>query len=293
MRFATAVAFSPADHYAALARASEEAGIWGMSVSDHLAQPRQIDSPYPYTTDGKPRFEQFTPWLDPMVSIGAMSSVTERLHFFTNVYVLGLRNVLVTAKSVSTASILSNGRVALGIGLGWMAEEFALAERPFANRGARIDEQIEILRGLWASGGEWYSYSGRFHELPEFEMTPAPDAPIPIFVGGTSDFALKRAARLGDGWISDLQTRDSLAESIARINELREEYGTADRPFSFVCSSADAVRVEDFAVLEELGVDVLLTMPWVFSHGFTEDLQARIDGTFAFAENVMKPLAHR
>lgn len=292
MKFATALAFSPPDHYVPLAKASDDAGMWGLACSDHLVQPKTISSPYPYTTDGRPRFQPFTPWMDPWVTVGAMAAATSRLHFFTNVYVLGLRNVFVTAKTVATASVLSGGRVGLGIGLGWMAEEFELAERPFAQRGRRVDEMVEILRGLWAADGEWFSYDGEFHRIPPVEMSPAPPAPVPIYVGGVSDFALRRAARLGDGWISDLQSKAELAETIKRLNGFREEYGTADRPFECICSCSDVNDMDGYQALAEAGVTCLLTMPWFYSHGMTKDLGARIEGTLAFGEDVVAPLSN-
>jgi probable F420-dependent oxidoreductase len=281
------MAFSDPSHYVPLAVASEEAGLWGLAVSDHVLQPKVINSPYPYTKDNAPRFTPFTPWVDPWVSIGAMSAVTERIRFFTNVYVLGLRNVFITAKQVSTASVFSNGRVSLGIGLGWMEEEFDLTERPFAKRGRRIDEMVDILRGVWGADGEWFSYHGEFHEIPEMEMSPRPPEPIPVYVGGISDFALRRAARIGDGWISDLQPRAELARQIAQINAYREEYHRADIPFEFICSCSDVRGVDGYRQLEADGVTCLLTMPWVYTHGFTEDLSARIEGTQAFGENVI------
>lgn len=290
MKFATALAFSEPDHYVPLAKASEEAGIWGLAVSDHVLQPKEINSPYPYTEDNAPRFTPFTPWMDPWVSVGAMATVTSEIRFFTNVFVLGLRNVFITAKQVSTASVLSGGRVSLGIGLGWMEEEFELTERPFARRGRRIDEMVDILRGVWGANGEWFSYDGEFHQIPDMEMSPTPTEPIPIYVGGISDFALRRAARLGDGWISDLQPRAELARQIGQINAYREEYGRADEPFEFICSCSDVRGVEGYQQLESDGVTCLLTMPWVYTHGFTEDLHARLEGTLAFGENVVSQM---
>lgn len=291
MKFATALAFSDPAQYLPLAKASEEAGVWGLACSDHILQPKVIESPYPYTEDGAPRFEAFTPWMDPWVTIGAMSSVTTNLRFFTNVYVLGLRNVFVTAKQVSTAAVLSHGRVSLGIGLGWMEEEFRLTERPFERRGKRVDEMVEILRGVWSADGEWFAFDGEFHTIPEMEMSPQPPTEVPIYVGGISDFAMKRAARIGDGWISDLQPKAELAASISKIEQYRTEYGTSDKPFEYICSCSDEMGVDGYRRLADVGVTCVLTMPWVFTHGFTEDLQSRIDGTRAFGEDIIAKMA--
>lgn len=290
MKFATAMAFTPPDQYRPLAEASEEAGIWAVSCSDHLVHPQELRSPYPYSADGSPRFKPFTPWLDPWVAIATMAAVTSKLRFFTNIYVLPLRNVLTVAKTVGTAAVMSNDRVALGIGVGWMEEEFEMAGQAFARRGKRNDEMMEILRGLWAADGTYFSYEGEFHSLPAIEMSPAPAQPIPIYVGGISEIAFKRAARIGDGWISDLMSTDQLEESIARINYWRGEFGTLDRPFEFVASSSDASDLAGFRRVEAAGVTCLLTLPWVFTHGFTEDLDRRVAGTLEFGRNIIEPL---
>lgn len=288
MRFATALAFSSPSQYLPIARACDEAGYWAVSVSDHIVQPQHITSPYPYTADGSPRFEAFTDWLDPWVAIGAMGAVTERIRFFTNIFVLPARNPFVAAKMISTAATLTEGRVGLGIGVGWMREEFELLGQAFERRGRRTDEMVELLRSLWAGG--WVEHHGEFYDVPPVEMSPPPPAPVPIYVGGISDIALRRAARLGDGWVSDLHSTADLASMIATTNAYRAEYGTADRPFEFICSCSDAARPDDMRRLADVGVTVLLTSPWVYRYGFTDDLQRRLDGVRWFAETIIEPL---
>ena len=122
-----------------------------------------------------------------------MAAVTERIRFFTNVFVLPMRNPFPVAKQVATAAALSGGRVSLGVGMGWCEEEFDLLEQPFAGRGKRADEQLEVLRKLWAGG--WVEHHGDHYDFPRLEMSPSLDAPVPILVGGISDAALRRAAR--------------------------------------------------------------------------------------------------
>ena len=150
-----------------------------------------LETAYPYTSDGSRRWEPFTPWLDPWVTVGALATVTERLQFFTSVYVLPMRNPLVIAKAVGTAAVISNNRVQLGIGTGWCEEEFDLLEQPFAKRGKRTDEMIELLHAMWQPG--WVEHHGEFYDIPRLEMTPVPTEPVPIFVGGISDVAMKRS----------------------------------------------------------------------------------------------------
>src|SRR6202034_4099942 len=149
MRFWQAMAFSDPTEYLALAREVEQAGMYGILMSDHVFFPQDLKSPYPYTPDGKPIWEPSTPWPDCWVSISAMAAVTTRLQFGTNVYIAPARDPFTVAKLVGTASVISGGRVSLGLGVGWMREEFDQLGQKFSNRGARCDEMIDVLRALW------------------------------------------------------------------------------------------------------------------------------------------------
>ncbi|MBV9950385.1 MAG: TIGR03619 family F420-dependent LLM class oxidoreductase [Acidimicrobiia bacterium] len=284
MRFSIGLAYAPPEHYLPLAKAADEAGYHAIAVSDHVLNLEELQTPYPYTADGSRRWKAFTPWMDPWVSIGAMAAVTERLHFFTNVYVLPMRNVFHAAKAVGTAAAISGNRIALGIGMGWCEEEFELMEQPFRKRGARGDEQLEVLRKVWT--GEMVDHHGAFYEFPNLEMNPPVTAPVPVYVGGTSDAALKRAAR-NDGWISDMASTEELGDYRKKIDAFRDEYGRSDQPFAMIGSASDAVDVDGYRRVEAVGVTDLLTMPWFFYSGFTDDLQLKIDGTYRFAEDVL------
>jgi len=284
MKFAYAATWMDLSSYVPMARAADEAGWWGCACSDHVANPKTLRSRYPYTASGDRRWEPFTPWPDPVAAIAAMAAVTERLRFFTNVYVLPLRTPFAVAKAWGTLAVLSRNRVALGVGMGWMEEEFDLMGQPFARRGKRGDEMLDVIKALWT--GDWVEHHGEFYDFDALEMNPAPAEPVPIFVGGLSEAALRRAAR-HDGWISDLQSSAELAEACATLRRYREEAGTAGRPFTVVGSSNDAVDVDGYRRLEEAGVDVLLTWPWVFYTGFRSDEQQRIDGIRRFADDVI------
>lgn len=284
MRFTIGMAYGPPEHYVPLAKAADAAGYHAIACSDHVLDLETISTPYPYTDTGERRWPLGTPWLDPWVAISAMAAVTERLRFLTNVFVLPMRNPFVVAKAVATASVISGGRVSLGIGMGWCEEEFDLLEQPFRARGARADEALELIRAAWT--GEMVEHRGRFYDVPRFQMAPPPPAPVPVLVGGLSDAALRRAAR-HDGWISDFSTIDELAGYRRRLDELRDEAGRADEPFTFVGSPKDAIGVEDFARAGEAGVTDVLTMPWAYYHGFTDDLEAKIDGLERFAADIV------
>jgi len=284
MRFGVAVSLSPLAHYLPLAQAADEAGYDFMATSDHVVNHEVLSVDYPYTPDGSRRWEPFTEWADTWVAIGAMAAVTRQLRFVTNVYVLPMRPPFAVAKAVGTAAVLSGGRVALGVGMGWNADEFALMEQPFAKRGRRADEMLEVCRKLWAGG--WVEHHGEFYDFDRVEMTPAPPSPVPVYVGGMSEVALRRAAR-NDGWISDLHSTEELASYCARLRSYREELGLPVDDFTVIGSCDDAYDYDGYRRLEDAGVTHLLTLPWVFYGGFTDDLQQRVDGLRRFADDIL------
>jgi alkanesulfonate monooxygenase SsuD/methylene tetrahydromethanopterin reductase-like flavin-dependent oxidoreductase (luciferase family) len=189
---------------------------------------------------------------------------------------------------VGTAAVLSGGRVALGIGVGWMREEFEICGAAFERRGARTDEMIAVLRKLW--GGGWIEHQGEFYDFPRLDMSPAP-GDVPIYAGGLSEAAFRRAARHCDGWISDLHTTDQLRGIVTKLHELRADGPRAGRPFAVLASVLDAVTLDQYRRLEEFGVTHVQTMPWVFYGGPTEDLAKRVEGIRRFGDEVARPLA--
>ncbi len=288
MKFAASLAFSDPTHYCELARAAEESGWDALVLSDHVVHPEKIETPYPYTADGAPRWQAPAPWPDPWVSVGAMAAVTQRIRFLTGIYVLPLRNPFLVAKAVGTAAVLSGDRVSLGIGVGWMKEEFDLLEQDFRGRGRRADEMIEVLRKLWAGG--MVEHHGHFYDFGRLQMSPAPRGRIPIYVGGTSEAALRRVGRVGDGWVSDLHTAAELKQIVEQLRVYRAEYGRADEPLEVVAACSDAFDVDGFRRLEELGVTQLLTMPWLMYGGSTESLDDKRDGLRRFADDIISRL---
>ncbi len=288
MKFVVATAYSDPMHYCELARAAEDAGFEALAVSDHVVHPEKIASRYPYTADGSPRFRADTPWPDPWVAIGAMAAVTRRLRFLTNVFVLPLRNPFLVAKAVGTAAVLSGGRVALGIGVGWMQDEFVLLEQEFQGRGPRCDEMIEVLRKLWT--GEMVEHHGRSYDFGRLQMTPAPAQRIPLYVGGVSEPALRRAAHLGDGWISELHSLAELRSLTAKLRALRTEYGRGHEPFHVFGAATDAFGLDGYRRLAEAGVSHVLTLPWVFYRGNTESLDEKRDGIRRFGDEIIAEL---
>lgn len=288
LRVVTHLAFQPPAHLAAMAKAADEAGFDAVALSDHVVHPKEIQTPYPYTADGSTRWEPFTDWPDPWVAAGALLAVTERVRVITSVFVLPARNPFLVAKALATASVLSGGRVVLGVGAGWMRDEFELLEQSFERRGARMNEMMDVVRTLWQGG--WVEHHGEFYDFPPLEMSPVPEEPIPIFVGGISKPALRRAATRGDGWISDLHSTAELETYVRTLTELRADSPRAGKPFSVVASCNDAADLAGYQRLAEIGVTHLSTMPWVFYGADPDSLQDKVDGIRRFGDDILAKL---
>ena len=288
MKFVISAAFQPPEHMIQIAQAADEAGYEAISSSDHAVYPETLDTPYPYTDDGVRRYDETSHFPDPWVLAGALSSVTKRIRFTTNVYVLPMRNPFMAAKQVATAAALSNDRVTLTIGVGWSNLEFGLVGQEFKRRGARCDEMIEVMRKVLS--GDWVEHAGEFYQFDRLKLTPPiPTKPIPIWVGGISDFALRRAAR-NDGWLSDLQTSDEIIECIQKVRGYRKDLGKSE-DCDVMASASDAHGVDGYKRLGDGGVNHILTMPWAFYHGLTEDIDQKIDGIKRFADDVIAKMA--
>jgi probable F420-dependent oxidoreductase len=281
VNFVIAGSFIPPAELREIAIAADECGYTALGFSDHVVHPEELDTPYPYTEDGSRRWSAFTPWLDPWVTISHLAAATRRLRFTTNVFVLPMRNPYLAAKAIATAAVLSDERVWLTLGVGWSKIEFELLGQDFHTRGKRCDEMIDVMRKLWT--GEWVEHTGRFYSFPRLEMNPVPRQRIPIWVGGISDPALRRAAR-NDGWLSDLQPTAEIIECIEKIRGYREELGRGDAPLDVMASASDAFDAGGYARLAQAGVTHVLTMPWVPYHGLTPDLDKKIDGIRRFAD---------
>jgi len=284
MKFVIAAAFQPLDHLVPLARAADECGFEALAFSDHVIYPEKLDTPYPYTPDGSRRYDETSQFPDPWVAIGALAAVTTRLRFTTNVFVLPMRNLFAAAKAIATAAALSNDRVTLTVGVGWSKIEFELLGQDFGTRGRRTDEMLAVLPELWS--GRMVEHHGRYYDFPRLCMNPVPRAPIPIWVGGISDAALRRAAR-HDGWLSDLQTSAEIAACIGKLRRFREQAGRGSAPFDVMASASDAFTVDHYRALGDVGVTHVLTMPWVLYSGLTADLAEKCDGIRRFADDVI------
>ncbi len=273
MKFWQSLSFTEPEHLVPLAKISEEVGMHGAFASDHLFFPEKIASRYPYTADGTPPFTPTTPWPDPFVTCAAMLTATTRLQISTAVYILPLRNPFEVAKSVGTLSILSGGRFALGAGLGWMREEFAACGQEFGNRGKRFDEMCEVLRTLWKGG--MVEHHGVHYDFDRLQMSPAPSGPIPIFVGGASDAALRRAARVGDGWIGSGNAPGDMPAILERLRTLRKEHGRDRLLFEIIVALTCPPDLDLLRRLEDGGVTGVVSWPLAYTIGPGKPLEAK------------------
>ena len=264
MRFSYQIGMCEPDHYLALARAAEQAGFDGIAVSDSICYPQQASSKYPYNKDGSREFLESVPFVESLISVAAMAAVTEKIRFATFVYKLAVRQAPVVAKQVQGIQVLSGNRFDFGVGISPWEEDFAVCNVPWEKRGKRFDEQIDILRGL--ESGEFFGYAGEMHDMPANKMNPVPSQPTSLLIGGHAEPALKRAARVGDGWMCAGADLQQLEAYIGRINQLRQEYGTADRPFRVFTTGQDAFTREGIEQLENLGVtDVVIAFRDVYA----------------------------
>ena len=184
-------------------RLAEAAGFDSVVAVDHVVFPDKYSSTYPYSATGRLPGGPSGMLPDPLIWMAAMAAVTTRLRFMTGVVILPLRNPLVLAKQVATLDYMSGGRIELGIGVGWLKEEFEALGVPFEKRGKRSDEYIAAMRALWAKDGA--SFAGEFVDFHEVTCSPKPMARnVPIVIGGHSEAAARRAGRLGDGFFPSI-----------------------------------------------------------------------------------------
>ncbi|MQA62217.1 MAG: TIGR03619 family F420-dependent LLM class oxidoreductase [Actinophytocola sp.] len=287
MRFTYAEAMTDPGYYVPLARAAEAAGYNGMTVADSIAYPRHSDARYPYTPDGSREFLEDKAFIEPFVLIAAMGAVTESLRFIPFVVKLPIRPPALVAKQAGSLAHLIANRLSLGVGLSPWPEDFEIMGVPFAKRGKRMDECIDILRGL--TSGSYFEFHGEFYDIPEIKMAPAATEPIPILVGGHSDAALRRAVVRGDGWMHAGGDADDLDRLLDRLHKIRAEEGKAEAPFEIHVISLDAYTVDGVKRLADKGVTDLIVgfrLPYITGKD-TEPLSTKIGHLERYAENII------
>jgi probable F420-dependent oxidoreductase len=237
--------------------------LWGV---DHMVMPHHTDSlytlgraPAPIADDAvsgllAPNYEMHT-------SLTFVAGVTSRIGLGTAVAVLPIRNAVMNARQVATLDVLSGGRVLYGIGVGWLQEEADAMGMRWDRRGARSEEHIALMRALWCADGDLVEFHGEFHDLPPMDPEPRPvQRPVPILVGGHSDVALRRAARIGDGWIAAMMSPDRLAghwDVVRREADAAGRDGDALMLVSGVSARGERTELEWYRAYADVGVDHL------------------------------------
>ncbi|MEB3980244.1 TIGR03619 family F420-dependent LLM class oxidoreductase [Mycobacterium sp. 663a-19] len=286
MRFSFAESLTDPSFYIPLAKAADAAGYHSMTIADSIAYPFESDSKYPYTPDGSREFLDGKEVVEAFVLAAALGAVTTNLRFNFFVLKMTVRHPVLTAKQASSLAVLTGNRLGLGVGTSPWREDYELLGIPFAKRGKRMDECIEIVRGL--TTGEYFEFHGEFYDIPKAKMSPAPTRPIPILVGGHADAALRRAARL-DGWMHGGGTDpEELDRLIARVLKYREEEGKTG-PFEIHAISTDAYTADGIKRLEDKGVtDVIVGFRYPYISGpDTEPLEDKIRHLERYADKVM------
>ena len=286
MKFWQALTWVETDQLVEAARFAEEVGFDGCMLADHGVFPRDIRSKYPYATDGAPPMDPDAHYPDCWATLGALAVATKKLRFSISVYVLPLRNVFEVARATGTIALLSGNRLALGAGIGWMKEEFDVYGVDFKTRGRRTDEMIEVLHKLWRGG--MIEHHGRFFDFPALQIAPAPSKPVPIWMGGASEPALRRTAFLCDGWLGAGNTPDEVPGILAKLERLRAEAGRSHLPFETIVGLKTPPDVDTFKRLGEQGMTTGISYPFKFALGDRSSLDQKKRLMESFAEKIIR-----
>ena len=276
MKYGIALGSANAKFFGDITLEAERLGYESVWLPEHLMfTTRMSRSPHPGETH--PPVPPTTPIFDAFAYLAYLAGRTERIRLGTHVYNIGLRHPFISARAVQTLDIVSGGRLEFGIGASWLEEEWVAAELDFASRGRRVDECIEVCRRLWTEDevthhGEFFSFEGAVF-VPKPVQQPGP----PILVGGESGAALRRAARLGDGWIGMSHDFESGARQITRLRELLDAEGRDASTFQF-CLGGPVTSLDDARRWEDIGVTRMVSAPWQRSKDAIDAMRRFADG---------------
>ena len=263
----------------AVGRGVEERGFESIWLPEHVVLFDDYESQYPYSPDGRFPGDGDTGMLEPLTGLTYLAAVTDRVRLGTAICLVPQRNPVYTAKAVTDLDSMSGGRVEFGVGVGWLREEFEAVAMPFEHRGQRADEHLAVMKALWTD--DVSEFHGELYDLPPCRMYPKPvQTPHPpIHVGGESDAAMRRVARLGQGWFSFNRLPGDLAEPLGRLDAILAEHDRSrDSVVVTVCpyfNPVDAAAVEAYAAA---GVDRLVVLCLAFD---VDTLEAQLDGLVA------------
>jgi alkanesulfonate monooxygenase SsuD/methylene tetrahydromethanopterin reductase-like flavin-dependent oxidoreductase (luciferase family) len=289
MRFTFTDVMTRSECLPRLALAAEAAGYDGFPIPDSIGYPEHSDAVYPYTADGDRSFLEGKEFIEPFVLAASLGAITQRIRFNTFVVKFPLRAPVLAAKQAFSVAKITGNRLGLGIGIGTSPypDDYLMAGVDPAHKGARMDEAIEVFRGL--ESGEFFEFHGRFYDVPSLKVCPVPTRPVPLLIGGHSEAALRRAATKGNGWMHAGGPNNLLESMLGKLHAFRAESGKAHEPFEIHAASPDARSVDGCKRLEDLGVtDVVVGFrnPYVKGDD-TQPLADKLIRLERFAEDVI------
>ncbi len=271
---------------ARVARRAEELGYDSLWVSDHIVFPIELTSPYPYSPDGKLPLDPTHPLLEPFTVLSYAAAVTKTVKLGTSVIIVPYRDPIISAKIIASLDVLSGGRFIFGVGVGWLGEEFQALRLDLKNRAAQTREALLAMKACWTQDdpefhGTFYDFGG-IKFAPKPRQTPHP----PIWFGGNSMPALKRAVELGTGWHAVWETPEEVAEKAKIIRGLCDKAGTSFDDFAITINVNHKVplTIENVKKYEEAGVSMMF-MP----RSFQADVDTMIENMETFAKEVKEP----
>lgn len=273
--FANTGPFSDGAAAATMARAAEEAGFESLWTVEHVVVPSGYESTYPYDPSGKMPGPEESPIPDPLVWLSFVAGATSTIRLATGILIVPQRNPVVLAKEVATLDHLSGGRMELGIGVGWLEEEFDAIGVPFSERGKRTDDNIAAMRALWS--GDKASHHSQFTDFDDCISLPNPkNGSVPVHVGGHTDVAARRAGRLGDGFFPGKGNLDELSRSFDLVRSTAKEHGRDPDAIELTAGGATigGGAVDAIKALEDIGVDRVVVPAFAF-WADTEDSLAK------------------
>ncbi len=285
MRVTFAEAMCDPAQYVTLAQTAEEVGFDAFVIPDSIAYPENSDSKYPYNGTGDREFLNDAPFIEPFCLASLLAGVTKRLRFHTFVIKLPIRHPVLVAKQAASVAVISNNRFSLGVGLSPWPEDYEICGVPWQKRGARMNEMMEIIRGLTRGG--FYAFKGEHFDIPSIKISPTPSEPIPLLVGGHSEAALERAVKLSDGWMHAGGDEQALLGMLARLKELQKQHRPANAPFEIHVASMHGLTPDGLRKLEDLGVTDAIVGFRVPYQKDTVPLQSKLDMMRYYGNNVL------
>jgi len=266
-----------------IAQAAEAGGIESLWTVEHTVVPAGYQSAYPYSPTGKMPGPEDSPIPDPLIWLAFVAAATSTIRLGTGILILPQRNPVTLAKEVATLDQLSGGRVELGIGVGWLEEEFDAIGVPFAERGKRTDDHVAALRALWTQAPA--THDGDYSTFTDVYSRPAPtQANIPIVVGGHSKAAARRAGRLGDGFFPGRGSHEELAELITIMRASATEHGRDPNAIEITSGGNGALgsgALDEVKALADMGVSRVIIPPLAF------DIEGQREGFAKYGDEVI------